>query len=137
LALMLTTFQNWFSTANRRLMLLMFALVLIFPAISIFTHRAHAGEFSGFDFNSIGDQIQDYYYSINYDSWANIYSSIEIVARHGAQGGHTPLGSIFFFVPSAIRTDKPLARCIFLGNYLSINYGMWFTNLSAPLVAEG
>ena len=32
---------------------------------------------------------------------------------------------------------KPLATGIFLADYLIRNYSMWFTNLSAPLVAEG
>jgi hypothetical protein len=46
-------------------------------------------------------------------------------------------GSLLFFVPSALWTTKPLATGIFLANYLIANYSMWFTNLSAPLVAEG
>ncbi len=36
-----------------------------------------------------------------------------------------------------IWSAKPLATGIFLANYLIANYSMWFTNLSAPLAAEG
>ena len=46
------------------------------------------------------------------------------------------LGALLFFVPSSLWGSKPLATGIFLGNYLTTHYGMWFTNLSAPLVAE-
>jgi hypothetical protein len=42
-----------------------------------------------------------------------------------------------FFVPSSIWSSKPLATGIFLADYLINNYSMWFTNLSAPLAAEG
>jgi hypothetical protein len=47
------------------------------------------------------------------------------------------LGSLLFFVPSSVWGGKPLATGIFLAQYLIANYSMWFTNLSAPLAAEG
>ena len=47
------------------------------------------------------------------------------------------LGALLFFVPSAMWSTKPLATGIFLADYLIVNYSMWFTNLSAPLIAEG
>jgi hypothetical protein len=53
------------------------------------------------------------------------------------QWGHQLLGSLLFFVPSSIWSAKPLATGIFLADYLIANYSMWFTNLSAPLIAEG
>jgi hypothetical protein len=83
------------------------------------------------------EQISDHYFSINYDSWANIYTAVEIVRVHSVQWGHQLLGALLFFVPSAIWTSKPLATGIFIGDYLINTYSMWFTNLSAPIVAEG
>jgi hypothetical protein len=62
---------------------------------------------------------------------------VEIVKVHGVQWGHQLLGSLLFFVPSSVWSSKPLATGIFLADYLIANYSMWFTNLSAPLVAEG
>jgi hypothetical protein len=53
------------------------------------------------------------------------------------QLGHQLLGSLLFFVPSSVWTGKPPATGIFLAKYLINHYSMWFTNLSAPLVAEG
>ena len=84
----------------------------------------------------IGERIGQCFFSAEYDAWANIYTSLEIVKVYGMQWGHQLLGSVLFFVPSSIWTTKPLATGIFLGNYLIAHYGMWFTNLSAPLVAE-
>jgi len=134
-SLLLIVFQKWFSTRTRRLLLLIGAMVLVFPAISVFTHN-HNQALTDVSFAQLGERIEEHYLSINYDAWANVYTSIEIVARHGVQWGHQLLGSLLFFVPSSVWTGKPLATGIFLARYLINHYGMWFTNLSAPLVAE-
>ena len=136
LGLILVLFQNWFASRTRRMVLLVLGMVLAFPAIAVFTqdHSAILGHFS---MSQVGSQIADHYFSINYDSWANIYTSIEIVRVHELQWGRQLLGALLFFVPSALWASKPIATGIFLGNYLIAHYGMWFTNLSAPLVSEG
>jgi hypothetical protein len=116
--------------------LLVSGMVLVFPAIAIFTHN-HRQAVGDVSLTQISDQIVDHYFSINYDSWANIYTAVEIVKVHGVLWGHQLLGSLLFFVPSAVWSTKPLATGIFLADYLIANYSMWFTNLSAPLIAEG
>jgi hypothetical protein len=136
LALLLVLFQNWFATGTRRLLLLVGSMVLVFPAITIFTHN-HQQSLTDVSLSQFSDQIADHYFSVNYDSWANIYTAVEIVKVHGMQWGHQLLGSLLFFVPSSIWSAKPLATGIFLADYLIANYSMWFTNLSAPLAAEG
>jgi hypothetical protein len=136
LALLLVLFQNWFATGTRRLLLLVGSMVLIFPAITIFTHNKKQS-LADVSFSQFSDQIADHYFSVNYDSWANIYTAVEIVKVHGMQWGHQLMGSLLFFVPSSIWSAKPLATGIFLADYLITNYSMWFTNLSAPLAAEG
>jgi len=136
LGLLLVLFQNWFATGTRRLLLLVGSMVLIFPAITIFTHNKQQ-TLANVSFSQFSDQIADHYFSVNYDSWANIYTAVEIVKVHGMQWGHQLLGSLLFFVPSSIWSSKPLATGIFLADYLIANYSMWFTNLSAPLAAEG
>jgi hypothetical protein len=136
IALLMVLFQNWFANRARQLLLLVSGMVLVFPAITIFTHN-HQQTIGGLSLNQVTDQIADHYFSINYDSWANIYTAVEIVKVHGMQWGHQLLGSLLFFVPSSIWSAKPLATGIFLADYLIANYSMWFTNLSAPLIAEG
>jgi hypothetical protein len=134
IALLLVLFHNWFATQGRRLLLLVSGMVLVFPAIAIFTKNR---TWSGLSLGQFADEIADHYFSINYDSWANIYTAVEIVKVHGMQWGHQLLGALLFFVPSSVWGGKPLATGIFLAQYLIANYSMWFTNLSAPLVAEG
>jgi hypothetical protein len=136
LGLALIAFQGWFASRTRRMLLLVGSMVIGFPAISVFTHN-HQQTLSTLTMSEVVNRIQEHYFSINYDSWANIYTSVEVVNVHGLQWGKQLLGSILFFVPSSIWTTKPLATGIFLGNYLISNYSMWFNNLSAPLVAEG
>jgi hypothetical protein len=136
MALLLVLCQNWFAIQGRRFLLLVGGMVLVFPAITIFTHN-HTQALRDVSLSQFADEISDHYFSINYDSWANIYTAVEIVKVHGMQWGHQLLGSVLFFVPSAVWTTKPLATGIFLADYLIANYSMWFTNLSAPLVAEG
>jgi hypothetical protein len=136
IGLLLVLFQNWFAIGSRRLLLLVGSMVVVFPAITVFTHN-HQQSLSNVSLNQFSEQIADHYYSINYDSWANIYTAVEIVKVHGMQWGHQLLGSLLFFVPSSIWGSKPLATGIFLADYLIANYSMWFTNLSAPLAAEG
>jgi len=135
-ALLLMAFPQVFSTWARRMWLLVSGMVLVFPAIAIFTHN-HRQAVADVSLTQVSDQIVDHYFSINYDSWANIYTAVEIVKVHGVQWGHQLLGSLLFFVPSALWTTKPLATGIFLADYLIVNYSMWFTNLSTPLIAEG
>jgi hypothetical protein len=136
IALLMVLFQNWFASRTRRLLLLVSSMVLIFPAITIFTHN-HKQTIGNVSLSQFSDQIADHYFSINYDSWANIYTAVEIVKVHSMQWGHQLMGSLLFFVPSSLWSSKPLATGIFLADYLIANYSMWFTNLSAPLIAEG
>jgi hypothetical protein len=136
LGVILIAWQAWFASRSRRMLLLVVSMVLGFPAISMFTHN-HDQTLDTLSMSDVGDTIQEHYFSINYDSWANIYTTVEMVRAHGLQWGHQLLGSLLFFVPSSIWTTKPLATGIYLGNYLIANYSMWFNNLSAPLVSEG
>jgi len=136
IALLLLAFPGFFANWTRRMLLLVGGMVLIFPAITIFTHN-HQQALGDVTLTQVLDRIMDHYFSINYDSWANIYTAVEIAGAHGVQWGHQLLGSLLFFVPSSVWSGKPLATGIFLANYLTKNYSMWFTNLSAPLIAEG
>jgi hypothetical protein len=135
LGILLIAFQTWFASRSRRLTLLVASMVVVFPASSIFTHNRKQG-LADLTLSRFWDQIELHYFSVNYDSWANIYTSVEIVKVHGLQWGHQLLGSLLFFVPSSWWTEKPLATGIFIADYLINNYSMWFTNLSAPLICE-
>jgi hypothetical protein len=133
LGLIFILFQPRLRGENARLCLLIASMVLIFPAATLFTHNhTHAGV----TFDAAIDAIKDHYFSTHYDAWANIYTCVEMVTKQGLHWGQQLLGDFLFFVPSGVWHAKPLATGIAIGNYLILNYGMWFTNLSAPLVGE-
>jgi hypothetical protein len=60
-----------------------------------------------------------------------------MVGKQGIHWGQQLLGGVLFFVPSNWWHGKPVATGIAIGNFLIANYSMWFTNLSAPVIAEG
>jgi hypothetical protein len=136
LGLMLVTFDRVLRGQNRRLILLTFGMVLIFPVISIYTHSDEPWRVA-VDAQKVAALIENHYTDINYDAWANIYATIELVARHGMTLGHQLLGTILFYVPRSIWHAKPITTGAYIAEYLIANYTMWFNNLSAPLIAEG
>ena len=136
LGLIFIAFEPRLRSLNRRLLLLIASMVLGFPAITVLTHN-HSQIFTGVKLGAVLDTIKDLYFSGHYDAWANIYTTVEMVKRHGILWGHQLLGSCLFFMPSSLWHGKPVATGIAIANYLIRNYSMWFTNLSAPLIAEG
>jgi hypothetical protein len=134
LSLIFILFELQLRTQNRRLILLIASMVVVFPAITVFTH-AHS-QLTGVRLDSVVSTLKDHYFSTHYDAWANIYTTVEMVGRQGIRWGQQLLGGILFFVPSSLWHAKPLATGIAIANYLITNYSMWFTNLSAPVIAE-
>lgn len=131
LGIILVAGQRWLRTFGRQSMLLLGGMVFVFPIAGLLTHN---GELS---FQSIVDSMENHYLELHYDAWANTYSTIEFVHRKGLAWGHQLGGTLLFFVPSAWWHGKASATGIVIGRYLMATYKMWFTNLSAPLVAEG
>jgi len=135
LGLIFIAFEPSLRSLNRRLLLLIASMVLVFPAITVLTHN-HSQVFTGVKLSAVLDTLKDHYFSTHYDAWANIYTTVEMVRRQGVLWGHQLMGAFFFWVPSSMWHGKPLASGIAIANYLIRNYSMWFTNLSAPLIAE-
>ena len=135
LSIIFVFLELYLRSRNRRLILLIASMVVVFPAITVFTHN-HGQVLNGVRIDAIVDTLKDHYFSTHYDAWANIYTTVEMVKRQGIHWGHQLSGGVLFFVPSSFWHAKPLATGIAIGNYLSANYSMWFTNLSAPLIAE-
>jgi hypothetical protein len=130
LSIILIAFASKLKTQNRRMGLLVGGMVLVFPISALFTHQV------ALSYEAVVQTIEYHYLELHYDAWANIYTTVEIVRRNGIEWGHQLAGSLLFFVPSSLWSGKAAATGIVIGKYLMANYRMWFTNLSAPLVAE-
>jgi hypothetical protein len=136
LGLLFIVFEARLRGLNKRLMLLVASMVLVFPAVTVLTH-SHRQFLYGVRLDAVVDTLKDHYFSVNYDAWANLYTTVEMVKHQGIEWGRQLLGDVLFFVPSSLWHAKPLATGIAIGDYLILNYAGWFTNLSAPLVGEG
>jgi hypothetical protein len=131
LTLIMTALAPILQTQNRRMILLILGMVLVFPIAALFTHGIE------FTWDNVVDTIRNHYFDLHYDAWANTYTAIEMATRNGIEWGHQLAGALLFFVPSSIWATKASATGVAIGKYLMVNYRMWFTNLSAPLVGEG
>lgn len=134
LSVLFLMFRPWLQRKGVQVFWLVLVLLVLFPLSSLFTH-VQLKYLSEDDFKLT--VLSDHFLSTHYDAWANVYTSIEMVGRNGLSAGKQLLGALLFYVPSSWWPGKPLATGIEIGNFLENYYTMWFTNLSAPLMAEG
>ncbi len=85
LSLIFVAFEFKLRSVNRRLMLLVASMMLIFPAISVLTHSHHQF-LHGVKLDAVVDTLKDHYFSVNYDAWANTYTVVEMVNREESAG---------------------------------------------------
>lgn len=127
-------FRGWFPRKGVQVAWLVGVLVVLFPLTAVLTTIP----WKYLDEVEIPwTVLSDHFLGTHYDAWANTYSAIEMTERNGLSGGQQLAGALLFYVPSTWWSGKPLATGIEIGNFLMTYYQMWFTNLSAPLVAEG
>lgn len=79
----------------------------------------------------------DHFLKLDYDAWSNFLATIEYTQVYGFSYGLQLLGSLLFFVPRVMWPLKPIATGETVGRYLMATTGMWFYNLSNPLISEG
>jgi hypothetical protein len=106
---------------------------LIFPIIGQIVHNKNVI----ITLNNLNFNYLESFRSLDYDAWSNIMATIKYVGHHGITYFNQLLGSILFFIPRKLWTNKPLSSGHLIGNYLIDHYNMWFNNLSNPLISEG
>ncbi|MDK0881996.1 hypothetical protein P5F54_11740 [Clostridium perfringens] len=79
----------------------------------------------------------NHFTQLDYDAWSNFMATIEYVKVFGFKLGNQLMGSALFFVPRYIWPNKPVATGETVGRFLMDNTGMWFYNLSNPIMSEG
>nr|WP_311053053.1 oligosaccharide repeat unit polymerase [Rhodococcus qingshengii] len=99
------------------------ALLYVFPLADAFRGQDEAAQQGGV-VNSLinGD----------FDSFGQIVNTANLVSVEGFQFGQQGLGALLFWVPRSVWPNKPVDTGILLAEFR----GYWFTNLSAPIVAE-
>ncbi|WP_298893567.1 O-antigen polysaccharide polymerase Wzy [uncultured Psychroserpens sp.] len=134
------------NTNFKSLLFLFFAMVIIFPTISLITH-------SGYSLKQLRENpklllyqlrnhgVSNTFTTLNYDAFINFAATIEHAEKNDLSYGRQLSGGVFFFVPRKIWNDKPISTGEYIGEYLSSEYGekgkRSFNNLSNPFVSEG
>ncbi|RYF21117.1 MAG: hypothetical protein EOO77_06665 [Oxalobacteraceae bacterium] len=113
------------------------ALLFVFPLLSIFINHPIDTWGELLQLDNVAKEIRGHFVDMHYDAWANLVASIQYVKTEGLQLGRQLMGSVLFWFPRSIWIDKPVSSGQMLGDYLVLNSGLWFTNISFPLPAEG
>jgi len=133
---------KWFNKNIRFLFFLLLSMVVGFPLVSIFTHSKHGIVeiiLKPFDFLkeiASRDLLRELL-TLHYDAYSNILATMEYINSYGIVLGEQLQGSLLFFVPRSLWTDKPVKTGKLIGKHLMDNYNMEFDNLSNPLLSEG
>ncbi|SDC80002.1 O-antigen polymerase [Geotoga petraea] len=140
LTLFFLFYKNRFNNLKIFLFLVLI-LTIIFPFSQAFTHNRDlvAGDL----LNTFITRVQtlDVKYaltSLDYDAWSNFMASIKYSEINDITYGRQLLGSVLFWVPRSIWSNKPIGSgALVAENMLMTKYNMWFSNLSMPFPGEG
>lgn len=135
LTLMAIACRRWLKTSPRVFWSIFVLSGLFFPISELFTH--HRVDEWPMPLSMYRNIFAEHFTSTAYDAWANTHAVVEMVNKQGISWGKQLMGSLLFFVPHTLWSDKPQATGIVIGEFLARRYRMWFFNLSAPLPAEG
>lgn len=130
--------------SNKKFFLFLFtAMIVVYPVLSSLTHST--ANFSQIlknpdvliVFVQNLESIKEVFDSLHYDAYINLLATIEYVSTEGFFFGGQVIGTLFFFIPRAFWTSKPLSSGELIGNYLMERHDFFFNNLSNPIVSEG
>ncbi len=128
------------SSNARAIGLMSAALIIVFPLMTIITHKKNADIDTllyGAQESNYSEMITNVFTELHYDAFSNVAASISYFEHMNVTYGKQLLGSVLFFFPRNMWQGKPWGSGQEIGNYLTNNYLMWFNNLSMPLVGEG
>ncbi|ADL07283.1 O-antigen polymerase [Thermosediminibacter oceani] len=116
-----TSFPLW------TLMMITF-LLIIFPYADLFRNRADVS-LKSLEFLPIYEHLVG---NGDYDAFQQLSNTVAYVSKKGITWGKQLLGVIFFAIPRNLWPNKPLGS----GEFIALNSGYYYTNLSCPLWAE-
>lgn len=113
------------------------ALLFVFPITSIFINNPTDRWSDLLTVENATKEIRGHFVDMHYDAWASLVGGMQYVQTEGLQLGHQLLGTLLVFLPRDMWADKPVSSAQLVGQYLVDNHGLWFTNISFPVPAEG
>ena len=126
LTIMFFLIPRLLNTNFKSLLFLFFAMVIIFPTISLITHSGYSltqlrakPELLLFQLRNHG--VSNTFTTLNYDAFINFSATIEHVEEDGLSYGRQLSGGVFFFIPRKIWENKPISTGEYIGEYLKEN----------------
>ncbi|WP_414717309.1 hypothetical protein [Telluribacter sp.] len=135
LLLLYLLFHKYLISNQILLSVFLLLFIIFFPISSIFTHSSIYGWGNILSYRTI-DIIISHFSQLHFDAWSNLTATLEYVHQYNFTFGNQLLGTFLFFFPRSMWPNKPIPSGVEIGNYLINNHGMWFNNLSNPIVAE-
>jgi hypothetical protein len=124
-------FSHKINSSSRLFIFFVLVFFILFPIGELLAPHRILAETS---FQSV---FLDVFNRVHFDSWANISGSILYVKQEGIHYGEQLISSLFFWIPRSFWELKSVASGQILGEWMTVNYSMWMTNISFPLIAEG
>lgn len=114
-------------------LILLVVSTMVSPIIGSFRHNDSLS-----DLGSLSIKLDlESFFSGGFDAYENFIHAISYVDLNGITWGNQLLGVLFFWVPRSIWSNKPIGTGAFIAqDYLSTQYVVHNTNLSAPLIEE-
>lgn len=109
-----------------------FSFIIIFPTMNVFRNIS-IEQFSMERIINIFKGFTNEYLTGNYDAYTMLMFIRDYVDTLGITWGNQLLGALLFFIPRSLWSAKPIGS----GGTVLTNLNYSFTNVSAPLPAEG
>lgn len=128
----LVTLVPWIKKNNRFIVLFTVCFLFMFPVMDLYRHKSFTEVGLREIFNSL-ITYKDYFNTANYDAYQMIIAAENATDIVGYTYGRQLLGVLLFFIPRNMWVNKPIGT----GAYISSIINLEFSNISAPLIAEG
>ena len=128
----LLTLVPWIRKNNRFIVLFTVCFLFMFPVMDLYRHKSFTEVGLQEIFNSI-ITYKEYFNTANYDAYQMIIAAKNATDLVGYTYGRQLFGVLLFFIPRKLWVNKPVGT----GAYISDVLNLEFSNISAPLIAEG
>lgn len=130
---LLLVYSKRLKTGRGFILLFLGAFMVILPFLNAFRHDSFLEVAIGAALQRTIRSIPETWLEGDYDAYTMFTLIVDYVGRNGPTWGRQLMGVLLFWVPRAMWPNKPIGS----GAFVSGSLGFSFTNLSAPLPAEG
>lgn len=130
---LLLVYSKRLKTGRGFILLFLGAFMVILPFLNAFRHDSFSEVAIGAALQRTIRSIPETWLEGDYDAYTMFTLIVDYVGRNSPTWGRQLLGVLLFWIPRTMWPNKPIGSGAFVSGSLGFN----FTNLSAPLPAEG